>query len=192
MKDLNGKQAAIRAGYAPGSAEVTASQLISNPNVKKRIDELSQKITTKLEITAERVLNELAAIAFVPLDEIVQWDAEGNITFKPSAELTPEARATISEIEQNRTEESGGKGTTREKVKLRIKRNDKLAALNMLGKYLGMFAEKQAEAPAPVQPNVVVFAAGWSDGDSAKFGEYLQKITPTPAQPDTAPDANGP
>ena len=34
LVDLNGKQAAIRAGYSPRSAEVTASRLLSDANVQ--------------------------------------------------------------------------------------------------------------------------------------------------------------
>ena len=34
VKDSNGTQAAIRAGYAPGSAKVTASRLLTRPNVQ--------------------------------------------------------------------------------------------------------------------------------------------------------------
>lgn len=36
--DLNGTRAAIAAGYAPNSADVTASQLLDNPKVIRRIN----------------------------------------------------------------------------------------------------------------------------------------------------------
>ena len=38
--DSNGTQAATRAGYAPGSAKVTASRLLTDANVRERIDQL--------------------------------------------------------------------------------------------------------------------------------------------------------
>jgi len=55
--DLNGKQAAIRAGYSPYGAEVQASRLLTNVNVQVRIQELMDKRSAKTEINAEYVLN---------------------------------------------------------------------------------------------------------------------------------------
>lgn len=55
--DFNGKQAAIRAGYAENSAEVTASKLLSNPKVAAQVAENAKKHADKLDITAEYVLS---------------------------------------------------------------------------------------------------------------------------------------
>src|SRR5690606_3575297 len=62
--DLNATQAAIRAGYAEGSAKVTASRLLSNANVAARLAQLQEKTARKLEISAETVARELALLAF--------------------------------------------------------------------------------------------------------------------------------
>jgi len=48
--DLNGAQAAIRAGYAPGSAKVTASRLLTDDNVRECIDQLIVKRQERLEV----------------------------------------------------------------------------------------------------------------------------------------------
>ena len=37
--DLNGKQAAIRAGYSPGTAEVQASRLLRNAKVRFALED---------------------------------------------------------------------------------------------------------------------------------------------------------
>jgi len=60
LKDRNGKQAAIRAGYAPGSAEVTASRLLSHAKVSAYIAKQVNKRSEKLQIDAEWVLREAA------------------------------------------------------------------------------------------------------------------------------------
>lgn len=56
LVDLNGKQAAIRAGYSEKTAEVQASRLLSNAKVKEFVTQHSQKRAAKVDITAEYVL----------------------------------------------------------------------------------------------------------------------------------------
>lgn len=62
MKDLNGKQAAIRTGYAPASAEVQASRLLSDAKVALRISELKAELSQKTGITVEYVINNLKEV----------------------------------------------------------------------------------------------------------------------------------
>lgn len=67
LVDLNGTQAAIRAGYAPASAEVQASRLLSNANIQNFISEQQGKRAKRLEITVDdlvRELEEARALAF--------------------------------------------------------------------------------------------------------------------------------
>lgn len=53
LVDLNGAQAAIRAGYAPTRADATAYNLLRNIEVKKRINELRKKEFKTTIATAE-------------------------------------------------------------------------------------------------------------------------------------------
>ncbi|NBX03922.1 MAG: terminase small subunit [Alphaproteobacteria bacterium] len=62
--DCNATQAAIRAGYAKQTAKQQGSRLLTNVDVSAEIERLSASVHKKLEISAERVLQELAAIAF--------------------------------------------------------------------------------------------------------------------------------
>ena len=57
--DTNGAQAAIRAGYSAGSAKVTASRLLTDDNVQRRIAELQGAVASRLEITHDSVLREI-------------------------------------------------------------------------------------------------------------------------------------
>ena len=63
MVDLNGKQAAIRAGYAQGCAEVTAAKLLRHAKVKAAIDKLMDKRSSDTGITAEYVLRGIKELA---------------------------------------------------------------------------------------------------------------------------------
>lgn len=58
--DYNATQAAIRAGYSPKSAEVTACRLLRNAKICEAIDQKRVKIAEKAELSAEWVLRELA------------------------------------------------------------------------------------------------------------------------------------
>lgn len=62
LVDCNGKQAAIRAGYAPLNAEVTASQLLRKPKVSEYLKAKSQTIADKLGVSAEYVLASTKAL----------------------------------------------------------------------------------------------------------------------------------
>lgn len=61
--DLNGKQAAIRAGYSPRTAESQASRLLSNAKVKSAVAAAKRKIAAKLDLTAKKVLADIDRIS---------------------------------------------------------------------------------------------------------------------------------
>lgn len=63
VKDTNGKQAAIRAGYAERSAEMQASRLLRNDKVKQRVAELREAYFNENIMTAQQVEYELTKIA---------------------------------------------------------------------------------------------------------------------------------
>ena len=59
IKDANGRQAAIRAGYSPKSAHVTASRLLNDAKVQARIAALIAKRGERLEIDQDRIVRGL-------------------------------------------------------------------------------------------------------------------------------------
>lgn len=72
LKDFNGTQAAIRAGYSPDSARDTAHELLTNPNIREQIARLAYEQAKSVEIDGRRILEELAAIAFSPVTELIR------------------------------------------------------------------------------------------------------------------------
>jgi phage terminase small subunit len=77
LKDLNGTQAAIRAGYAPGSAKVEGSRLLADANVRQAIQDASriraQRVADRHDVTVDRVVLELAKIGFSDIRKVVEW-----------------------------------------------------------------------------------------------------------------------
>lgn len=61
--DLNGTQAAIRAGYAPRTANRTACKLLTKADISSRIARAVNEANKKAEVTSEEILAGLAEIA---------------------------------------------------------------------------------------------------------------------------------
>lgn len=59
VKDCNGKQAAIRAGFSEKTAEQQASRLLRNVKVMDAVAELQKKAQERNEITVDDIIREL-------------------------------------------------------------------------------------------------------------------------------------
>lgn len=127
--DLNATQAAIRAGYSPDTAQQTGSENLSKPVIRAQIDRAMAERSKRTGVNAERVIQELAKIAFVNAAEVID---PKTATVKEDA--LPEDTAAIQSV---KVKTFGEDGLERE-----IKMADKLKALELLGKHLGMFKDK--------------------------------------------------
>jgi phage terminase small subunit len=126
LVDLKGRDAAIRAGYSPRSAHVTASRILADPKVRSTI---AASIEERFSVTRESIIEELAAIAFANLGDHFTWDEEGRIRSKASRVLTQAQKRAVASIKQRRD----GNGAI---VEVRLP--DKLKALELLSKVLGL------------------------------------------------------
>src|ERR1700751_1632756 len=77
--DLNGKQAAIRAGYSPKTAEVQASRLLRNVKVQVALEDAIQARSRRTQITADSVVTELAKLAFSNIFDLVTVRRDGSL-----------------------------------------------------------------------------------------------------------------
>jgi phage terminase small subunit len=133
--DHNATQAAIRAGYAAHSADVQSAQLLGY--LRKEVAEAEAKISKKLEVTAERIVAELASVAFANQADYTGKDNE----ILDLSGLSRDKTAAISEITVDTTGGSGD-GERKAVLRTRIKRADKVKALELLGRHLEMFTDK--------------------------------------------------
>lgn len=129
--DLNGTQAAIRAGYSSKTAQEQASRLLSNVMVQQAISEKMAERSKRTGINQDRVVLELAKIALVKMTDIV--DSQGRI--KNTA--TDDDLACIESMKYKESESDTGSSVERE-----VKIASKLKALELLGKHLGMWNDK--------------------------------------------------
>lgn len=132
LAGFTAEQAAIEAGYSAKNAAQQSTRLLGNQSVKTEIKRQQDKRSKKLHVTADRIVEELARIAFSDLGAAVSW-GPGGVFLKDSEGMDIDIRRALAEV----SETSGGKTTTR-----RVKLHDKLRALDLLGKYLGMFRER--------------------------------------------------
>ena len=135
IKDLNGKQAAIRAGYSKNCAESTASEILTYPNVKNRIAELTKPRTEEAGLTALRVLQEIQRISCCDIGQAFNEDG----TLKALKDMPEDVRRAISAIEVDEItlgDEKKPIGYTR-----KIKFWDKNKAIEMAGRYHAMFTD---------------------------------------------------
>ena len=132
MIDLNATQAAIRAGYSVKTAKEQASRLLTNVNVSREIERLQALQSKRTGVTADRVIRELAKIAFVDPDRVINAD-DGTI----KADATDEDKAAIQGVKVKRSSSVNGDSFENE-----VKLYDKTKALELLGKHLGLFTDK--------------------------------------------------
>lgn len=150
--DFNATQAAIRAGYSEKTAAQTAARLLRNVKVLAEIQRLGQKSAQKLEITRESIMQELAAVGFARASDFVR------------VETTPATKLGIHPITGEVINVPGGycqtvritdtddlpedKAAALASIKqtangIDVKLHDKVRALELLGKAVGMFDSRE-------------------------------------------------
>ena len=132
--DLNGKQAAIRAGYSAKTAEAQAARLLRYVKVQQALQTAIEARTKRTEITADRVMVKLARIAFANMRDY--WPKEGETL--DLHRLDQDRTAAVEELTVVETVRGGVLHR-----RTRLKMHDKLAALTNLARHLGMFSNQR-------------------------------------------------
>ncbi len=129
--DLNATQAAIRAGYSAKTAQEQGSQNLSKLMVQQAIAEQMADRSRRTGVNQDRIVLELARIAFAKITDIV--DSEGKI----KSTATDDDLACIESVKYK-----GSESETSSSVEREVKLSSKLKALELLGKHLGMWNDK--------------------------------------------------
>jgi phage terminase small subunit len=152
LKDQNGTQAAIRAGYARKSAKEQACDLLTKPNIREAVNVKLAKVVEKCELDAADVLKILAQLATADIRKAYNPDG----TIKPIHEIPDDIAAAISSVESD--DNSG-------EIK-KFKLLDKSKALEMIGKYLKMFVERTELTDGAGSPVIIQMIS--AEYDAAK------------------------
>lgn len=165
---MNGTQAYLniyKSCKKESTAMTNASRLLRNAKVQDYIKELQGKVEEKAVVTIEDIVNELSIIAFGDRTEIAKYSEiiekdpiTGNETrycrtdITPTDKLSENAKKLIS-------------GYKRNTAGINVETYDKIKALELLGKYLGMFKD---EAPT-INNNIVNPYANLSEEELRKL-----------------------
>ena len=157
--DFNGSAAAERAGYSSKTARIIAAQLLSKINIQQAITELQTERSNRLGVTADRVIEELALVGFSDIGEIMDFSGS-EIRLLPANRISQKARRSIASVKVKRHVETGigPDGPIEIPVEvIEFKMVDKLSALDKLGRYLGLFVDREASGNgnANIQINIV-------------------------------------
>lgn len=129
--DLNATQAAIRAGYSVKTANEQGSQNLAKLSIQQAIAEQMAERSKRTGVNQDRVVLELARIAFVKMTDLV--DSHGRI----KDDAAEDDLACIESVKYKSSESDTGSSIERE-----VKISPKLKALELLGKHLGMWNDK--------------------------------------------------
>lgn len=117
------------------TAAAAAARMLRNVKVAAYIQERMQERQKRTEITQDRVLKELAAIAFAKATDYAEVKdgqvniKDGQVNIKDTANLDEQQIRAIAGIKEG-------------KFGIEVKLNNKEQALELLGRHLGMFKDK--------------------------------------------------
>jgi phage terminase small subunit len=160
--DLNATQAAIRAGYSAKNAGKIGPELLGKTRVQEAIKAAMDKRSERTEITQNMVLGQLAKIAFSDITDFVKFGQkevqvmgpfgplyETVTTADPSTGKKKKEKVPITKIINFVDFNESGQvdGTIIAEVKQgkdgsSVKLNDRMKALELIGRHLGMFNDK--------------------------------------------------
>lgn len=132
LKDLNATAAMRRIRPELERPELRGSQMLADPNIMAAIQLEIAKRKERTRFDADKVLAELAKLAFSSVDEVYELH-DGRPRPKSFNEMTPDAIASIESLEVT----EGRQG-----VRTKVKQYSKDKSLELLGRHLGIFNDK--------------------------------------------------
>lgn len=141
-KDNNATQAAIRAGYSAHSARQTGSRLLALEAVQGALRAKRSEKLARLEVTEDRLLQELATIAFSNIKAFTRWTEDGQLEVLASDQIPDELAAAIESVDEQTFKTTNKDGSKEyERTKRRVKLYSKMDAIKLLAEYMGLSNE---------------------------------------------------
>lgn len=143
LVDLNASAAAERAGYSKKTAGAIGHKLLKITQIQSAISGAMIDREKNTGVTADRIVLELAKVAFADIKHYVVVDEGGGIKIKLFSDMPDGASGAIKAIKENRAikeDADGNQVTVYDKTTYEM--HDKMKALELLGRHLGMFKDK--------------------------------------------------
>lgn len=154
---------------------VRAWAMVRRPLVQAAIADKLKQHASKWDLTTERVLGELAKIAYANIDDYIDRST-GEVKFDFSEDrVTRDQMAAVGEIKVEKTTTPDGNVT--EKVTFKL--HDKLGALEKAMKHLGLYAPERVQLQGTIramsdQPGREIITVDMTDDEAANaYGQFL-------------------
>ncbi|MEA4896140.1 MAG: terminase small subunit [Oscillospiraceae bacterium] len=128
--DFNATEAAKRAGYSEKTAYSMGSENLKKPEILAYIEKRKKARINRTQITQDKVIVELAKIAFADGTDFATVGKRNRVMLTPTEDLPMEKRAAVASVKK------GAKGA------VEVKTYDKVKALELLGRHLGLWDKK--------------------------------------------------
>jgi phage terminase small subunit len=138
LVDLNGAEAARKAGYRGKNHEKLAWKLTHTPEIRDAIQLGMDKRAKRVEVSADTVLRELLKLAASDLRKL--FDEKGGLL--PPDKWPDEVAAAVSSVEVDELFEGYGQDRHQIGFTKKVKFWDKVKSLELLGKHLKLFTDK--------------------------------------------------
>jgi phage terminase small subunit len=156
LVDLNATKAAIRAGYSRRTASSIGEENLRKPEIQKEIEKRMDDILEDRAVMTLRVIRELECIAFSDISHYVEFD-NGEVRLKPLQDVDTRALENVV-LDDNVVRK--GDDIIKTYMKFRVKMHDKIKALELLARYLGLLNEKN-DIPDEVKIKVIKGTENW-------------------------------
>lgn len=164
-KDLNAGRAYLSVYTSvkkQSTANVNASRLLTKPHVQEYLRKRMKDREKRTEITQDRVINEIAKAAFADIKKYLSYrtaltkvgltdDGEPILDYQPIIDLKDSDEVDGSVIQQVSLSDKGS---------FTFKLQDKLKALELLGRHLGIWNDK-----LDISTDITLDFGGEPDGD---------------------------
>ncbi len=149
LRTGNGTKSAIAAGYSAATASVTGSKMLRKPKIAEELAKLRERLLSKLELSAEKVLNGLAELAFFDPRKMFYApgakaaDGTALAGMKPITELDDQTVHALSGYDVEKLFKHFGKGNAEEIGTItKIRLADRGLNLERLGRHFKLFTDK--------------------------------------------------
>ena len=152
--DLNGKQAAIRAGYSPRTAESQGSTLLRNPKVAEAVQRAMDDRAMRVQETADSVLERLKSEANARISDLYGDDG---VLLHPQQWPDVWQMGLVAGVKTQELYEGAGEDRKKVGETIEVRFSDRIKRVELIGKHVkvGAFRDKVALDPTEGMKNML-------------------------------------
>lgn len=166
LVDLNASGAARRAGYSPKSAFRAGQENMQKPAIKAAITAAMAERAKRVNVTGDRVVQELALIGFANMADFIRVDESGMVQALPFETLADGQSRIVKKVKDKRVirstkgSEDNPDGDQILDATFEFELCDKVKSLELLARHLGLLHDKtEVDLKQPVQITIKKFCS---------------------------------